>query len=194
MNVTGEIRIATMNGETKFQGDVGPRGPQGERGEQGIQGPKGDRGEKGETGERGPQGIQGEQGIQGVAGPQGVQGIQGEIGPQGPVGPQGSKGDKGEQGEKGDKGDKGETGNSGVVLSNAQPTAPEINVWIDTSDNSTFAETDPTVPTHVKNITQEDIDKWNSGGDGDYYTKEEIDQMLGEYETSMLDLIEGGGV
>lgn len=70
----------------------------------------------------------------------------------------------------------------------------KIDKNMGTGSGGVESETDPTVPEHVKNITQEDIDKWNSGGGGDYYTKEEIDQMLGEYETSMLDLIEGGGV
>lgn len=32
------------------------------------------------------------------------------------------------------------------------------------SGGSGGTETDPTVPSHVKSITQEDIDKWNSGG------------------------------
>lgn len=68
MNVTGQIRVQTMSGETKFVGDVGPRGPQGEKGEQGLpgtQGPQGPQGERGPQGEPGPQGPQGEPGRDG---------------------------------------------------------------------------------------------------------------------------------
>jgi hypothetical protein len=53
-----------------------------------------------------------------------------------------------------------------------------------------FVEEDPTVPDHVKDITQDDIDGWNAGGGGgdvdlsDYYTKTESDgkyQVQGNY-------------
>ena len=40
-------------------------------------------------------------------------------------------------------------------------------------------ETDPTVPEHVKNITEEDIAKWNQGGDAEY-TAEDIKFADGE--------------
>lgn len=33
------IRVVTMNGEIKYQGDVGPRGPKGDTGPAGPQGP-----------------------------------------------------------------------------------------------------------------------------------------------------------
>lgn len=56
------VRVVTMNGEVKYQGDVGPQGPAGPKGEQGAQGI---RGPKGERGEQGIQGIQGEKGVQG---------------------------------------------------------------------------------------------------------------------------------
>lgn len=41
-----------------------------------------------------------------------------------------------------------------------------------------FKEKDPTIPQHVKNITEEQISNWDEGGNvdlSDYYTKEEID-------------------
>lgn len=56
------VRVVTMNGEVKYQGDVGPQGPAGPKGEQGAQGIRGPRGEQGE---QGVQGIQGEKGVQG---------------------------------------------------------------------------------------------------------------------------------
>lgn len=56
------VRVVTMNGTVKYQGDVGPQGPVGPKGEQGAQGI---RGPKGEQGEQGIQGIQGEKGVQG---------------------------------------------------------------------------------------------------------------------------------
>lgn len=109
-------------------------------------------------------------------------------------------------------------------------------------------ETDPTVPTHVKNITEENISTWNNKSDfsgdyedltnkptipseyelpiassttlggikvganltiasdgtlnatggggvsGDYYTKTEIDNMLGDIETILETLTTGSGV
>lgn len=95
----------------------------GEIGPQGEQGPKGDRGD---TGSQGPQGIQGPKGD---TGPQGIQGPKGDTGSQGPTGLQGPKGD---------------TGNSGVAISTTQPTDPNVNIWIDTSDGETitFAESE----------------------------------------------------
>lgn len=49
--------------------------------------------------------------------------------------PKGDKGDKGEKGEKGDPGVAGSTGDSGVRVSETEPTDPEVNVWINTSEN-----------------------------------------------------------
>lgn len=77
----------------------------------------GAKGDKGDTGLPGPRGERGE------TGPRGEQGLPGETGPQGV---------------------KGDTGSSGVAISNTQPTDPQINVWIDTSDGETvsFAESE----------------------------------------------------
>ena len=38
MNVTGQIRVATMSGEIKYVGDVGPRGAEGPEGKKGERG------------------------------------------------------------------------------------------------------------------------------------------------------------
>ena len=100
MNVTGTTTIATMSGELKYQGDVGPRGPVGPQGEQGIQGLQGIQGPKGEQGVKGEKGDKGDKGEQGI---QGIQGVQGE---------------------------KGETGSTGVYIGDSQPTDTNINVWI----------------------------------------------------------------
>lgn len=66
-----------------------------------------------------------------------------------------------------------------------------------------FTETDPTVPAHVKAITEADIAKWNQGGGGDetdpiwtaekvnYYTKTEIDALIGDINNALAKLING---
>ena len=50
-------------------------------------------------------------------------------------------------------------------------------------------ETDPTVPKHVKAITQEDIDKWNQGGAdlSDYATKEYVNKAIANSVTTALE-------
>lgn len=45
------------------------------------------------------------------------------------------KGDKGDKGDPGTAGEKGSTGDSGVRVSETEPTDPEVNVWINTSDD-----------------------------------------------------------
>ena len=49
-------------------------------------------------------------------------------------------------------------------------------------------ETDPTVPEHVKTITEEDIDKWNQGGAdlSEYATKEYVDNAIANNITTVL--------
>lgn len=61
----------------------------------------------------------------------------------------------------------------------ALPDKPQIN-GVELLGNKTTeelgivsVETDPTVPTYVKNITQQDIDKWNAGGN-----KEDIQRQI----------------
>lgn len=64
-----------------------------------------------------------------------------------------------------------------TVVSETQPTDPSVKVWIDPSGDSIVvpektsdlindsgfisSESDPTVPNHVKNITQNNINSWN---------------------------------
>lgn len=67
---------------------------------------------------RGPKGEQGGIGPVGPAGPAGPQGIQGVAGPTGATGPQGKQGIQGERGEP------------GVVVSETEPTDPNVKVWI----------------------------------------------------------------
>lgn len=95
MNVTGQIRVATMSGEIKYVGDVGPRGPKGEQGERGLPGLPGE------------QGLQGPQGLQGEAGPQGLKGEKGDPGAKGEKGDTGATGPAGPQGETGPRGPAG---------------------------------------------------------------------------------------
>lgn len=66
------------------------------------------------------------------------------------------------------------------TIENSQPLNANIN--------SLANEVDPTVPSCVKTITEEDIAKWNAGGVDltDYATKEYVDKKIinslgGEY-------------
>lgn len=52
-----------------------------------------------------------------------------------------------------------------------------------------YTESDPTVPTHVKNITEANITNWN-----DKYTKTEIDTKIGDVETILETITTGSGV
>ena len=50
-------------------------------------------------------------------------------------------------------------------------------------------ETDPTVPQYVKEIQESDIENWN-----DKYSKEEIDNMIGDIESVLQRINSGEGV
>lgn len=156
------IRIITMSGETKFLGDVGPRGP---KGEQGVQGPQGVPGIQGLTGPKGDKGDKGD------VGPQGPQGIQGEQGPVGPAGPAGGDYDDTEIrnmiAKKVDK----ETGKG---LSANDYTNEEKDKLANLPTNPITEEKDPTVPEHVKKITEEDIARWDEGGNANVLTFKNI--------------------
>lgn len=127
------------------------------------------KGEKGERGEVGPTGLQGPQGVPGKS--LKFEDLTEEekaelIGPQGPkgdIGPQGEQGVPGPQGERGPKGD-------GILQ-----------------------EEDPTVPNHVKEITQDDINNWNgkSNFDGNYESlnnKPKIPTKISDLENDGIDL------
>lgn len=160
------IRVVTMTGEIKYQGDVGPRGPQG------LPGPQGEKGEKGETGPRGEQGPAG-----------------------------GNYDDTELRNMIANKVDK-ELGKS---LSTNDYTNEDKEKLKNLPTNLVIEETDPTVPQHVKDITQEDIENWNKKSDfsGNYedlnnkpdiYNKTEIDTMLGNVEAILETLTTGSGV
>lgn len=133
------VRVITMNGEVKYQGDVGPRGADGKQGKDL------------EFNWRGT-----------------------ELGVR-------------QEGQtlytyrdlKGEKGDKGEEYNDTEIRQELQnKVEKETGKGLSTNDYTTeekeklnklplnplTEETDPTVPEHVKSITQEDINKWNNGG------------------------------
>ena len=69
-----------------------------------------------------------------------------------------------------------------------------------------YTETDPTVPSHVKNITQANITSWNNKLDsskvknansttaGDVYDVRYINNMIGDVETILTRLTTGSGV
>lgn len=131
------IRVVTMNGEVKYQGDVGPRGADGKQGKDlefnwrdtqlGVR-------QEGQTLYT-------------------YRDLKGE------------KGDKGE--EYDDTEIRQELQNKvekeqGKGLSSNDYTTEEKNKLTNLPENPLAEETDPTVPEHVKNITQEDINKWNN--------------------------------
>ena len=74
-----------------------------------------------------------------------------------------------------------ELGIQQTVVDDVEPTDPSVEVWIDPSGDSVTVptktsdlindsgfiteETDPTVPSYVKDITQEDITSWDNKSD-----------------------------
>ena len=77
----------------------------------------------------------------------------------------------------------GEGGNvdlSGYATKDELPTKTS-QLTNDSGFITDYEESDPTVPVHVKAITEEDINKWNTGGDvylSDYVKKEYIDNII----------------
>lgn len=57
--------------------------------------------------------------------------------PVGPQGPKGDKGDTGDQGPIGPQGEKGDTGESGVYYGSAEPSDPDVKVWVRTDGEPT---------------------------------------------------------
>ena len=99
-----------------------------------------------------------------------LKGPQGEQGIQGPQGVQGPKGETGPQGIQGIQGEPGHTPIKGVDYF-TQEDINSLNIPTKTSELENdsgfitdYVETDPTVPSYVKSITQENIDFWNNGG------------------------------
>ena len=131
----------------------GPIGPQGIPG---PQGPIGETGATGPQGERGPRGYQGEQG------PQGIQGIQGQTGARGPQGPIGEPGPEGPAGKDGKDGKDGYTPVKGVDYFDGAPGQDGKDYVLTEADKQEIANLVPGA----------DVDL------SDYYTKEQIDDML----------------
>ena len=52
------------------------------------------------------------------------------------------------------------------ALSDGKQYGRQNETWTEIVIPTDFEETDPTVPEHVKGITQDDIDTWNAGGGG----------------------------
>lgn len=115
-----------------------------------------------EKGDKGDKGDKGETGETGPQGPQGVQGPQGNQGVQGPQGIQGEKGDKGE---------------SGVYTGTEEPSS-DYDVWIEPDG------TPGTIPTKLSDLTN---DVGFITGDN-YYTKSEIDAMIGDIKTLLEEI------
>ena len=188
----GAQGVQGIQGPMGPQGIQGPKGDKGEQGIQGPQGIQGIKGETGESGvylgseeptdedinvwinPNGTPEISAENLIfsdnktlqekyddGSLRGPQGIQGIQG---------PQGETGPKGETGPQGIQGEPGHTPIKGVDYF-TQEDINSLNIPTKTSELENdsgfitdYVETDPTVPSYVKSITQENIDFWNNGG------------------------------
>ena len=144
---------------------------------------RGATGEIGPQGPQGPQGIQGEQGIKGDVGPQGLKGDTGSAGADAKInGKNAIEIEAGnnitiEDTEKGIKINSTGGGSGGTSNYNALTNKPKINnvelngnkslndLGIQPAGNYLTEETDPTVPNHVKNITQANITSWNNKSD-----------------------------
>ena len=163
---------------------------------------------KGDTGSQGPQGLKGDTGSAGAdAKINGKNAIEIEAGNNITI----------EDTEKGIK--INSTGGSGGTSDYTDLTnKPKINnvelngnkslndLGIQPVGNYLTEETDPTVPSHVKNITQANITNWNNKLDsskvkntnsttaGDVYDVRYINNMIGDVETILTRLTIGGGV
>lgn len=140
----------------------GPIGPQGIPG---PQGPIGETGATGPQGERGPRGYQGEQGPQGI---QGIQGQTGARGPQGPIGEPGPEGPAGKDGKDGYTPIKGVDYFDGAPGQDGKDGAPGK----DGQDGKDYVLTEADKQEIANLVPGADVDL------SDYYTKEQIDDML----------------
>ena len=186
-----ENKVATdyYRGATGEKGDKGDKGDTGERGPQGIQGVQG---AKGETGDKGDKGDKGDTGSQGSAGADakinGVNTLTIEAGDNITLDQEGNTltinstgGGSGGTSDYTDLTNKPKinnvelNGNKTLNDLGIQPAgnyALESEIPTKTSDLTNdsgfitgYIETDPTVPSHVKNITQANITSWNNKSD-----------------------------
>lgn len=155
-------------------------------------GPKGEKGDKGDRGEQGPAGKDGATGAAGAEGPQGPQGPKGDKGDKGDPGPKGADGtmtfedltEEQKASLKGDKGDKGDQGEQGPV----GPEGPAGQDGAPGKDGADYVLTDEDKAEIAGMIDIGDVDLT------DYYTKEEIDELLANLPSGGGDLPAAEGV
>lgn len=171
-------------GETGSRGPVGPTGPKGDAGAAGKDGATGPQGPVGPSGSDGAPGAQGDPGKSAYqswkdVGNQGTEQefIESLKGAPGEQGPQGIPGEKGATGPQGSEGKPGPQGPPGTTTYQELTDKPQINgaeltgnktleeLGIQPKGDYISAETDPTVPAHVKGITSENITAWNNKSD-----------------------------
>ena len=175
-------------GERGPQGIQGVQGPKGETGDKGETGAKGDKGDKGDTGSQGPQGLKGDTGSAGAdAKINGVNTLTIEAGDNITLDQEGntltinSTGGSGGTSDYTDLTNKPSinnvtlSGNKSLNDLGIQPAgnyALESEMPTKTSDLTNdsgfitgYIETDPTVPSYVKNISQANITSWNNKSD-----------------------------
>lgn len=182
-------------------------GPQGEQGAEGPIGPQGERGEQGPAGENGIDGKDGADGkdftydmftpeqleaLRGPQGERGEQGLQGEAGPEGPMGPEGPQG---EQGERGPEGPAGKDADMTVLdnyatkeevqdaISNIQSGDGFTHAMVTQAEYDALSDEEKNAEDTLYIITESDVVD-------SYYTKSEIDDILGDINT-ILDAING---
>lgn len=181
--------IDGLKGDKGDKGDTGATGPKGDKGDDGEQGPQGVQGERGLQGPQGERGIQGLKGDTGAdAKINGVNTLTIEAGDNITLDQEGSTltinstgGGSGDTSDYTDLTNKPKinnvelNGNKSLNDLGIQPSgnyALESEIPTKTSDLTNdsgfitgYTETDPTVPNHVKNITQANITSWNNKSD-----------------------------
>ena len=140
-----------------------------------ITGPEGKQGPQGIPGPEGPQGIPGIQGPQGEPGKDGKDGIDGKDGVDGTVSFDELTEEQREslKGAKGDIGPQGEPGVSGVYYGDNPPS--DADVWIFPNGDA------QTIPTKTSDLELDNV-----------YSKEEIDNLFGDVNTRLENIINGG--
>ncbi|QYW03417.1 hypothetical protein pEaSNUABM34_00115 [Erwinia phage pEa_SNUABM_34] len=157
VNIPG-LPTSAMFGSGK-QGKRGAPGAAGRDGRDGRDGSTGADGCGGLPGARGLNGTAGEPGRDGATGPDGDTGPDGKDGPTGPIGPTGPTGILGPRGNDGPSCIAGATGPTGpapietAVLSNVQPTASNVFVWLYPTANVSPAPPLPTISPLVASVS-----------------------------------------
>lgn len=167
----------------------------------GSPGPEGPKGDKGDIGETGPKGDKGDTGEKGIPGEKGEKGDQGLVGPPGETGPKGEDGDPftydmftpeqlesltGPKGDKGDAGEKGDTGNPGLIVSDVEPTDPDIAVWVNPIGDG--EPIDYGKLSNLPKLNNVELKGNKTLNDINVYSKDEIDDMIGTIETLLSEV------